>query len=300
MRYLGIVILFLTFPFESLAIQPLHADSSAIRKNKLIYYSTLTSVYSVTMTGLWSLWYSEHNTTRFHWFNDGGEWLGMDKAGHAFGAFHFQDLSHHGLCLSGYSEKRAVFESAISAWLAFASLEVFDGFSDGWGASAYDLMANTTGIALFSVQQLLWKEQRLVPKFSCKPGKYAQYRPDLLGNSLLERCIKDYNGQTYWISYHVKSTISAPWWPNWLNVAVGYGATGMLGGKSNPTEWNGKTLPRFSRKHQFYFSPDIDLRKIKTKNKWLRTFLYGINMVKFPLPGVEYSDHKITPHWIVW
>ena len=46
------------------------------------------------------------------------------------------------------------------------TVEVFDGFSSEWGFSWGDMLANTTGTTLYISQELLWKEQRIVPKFS--------------------------------------------------------------------------------------------------------------------------------------
>jgi hypothetical protein len=82
-------------------------------------------------------------------------------------------------------------------------VEVFDGFSAEWGASTGDLIANATGTALYVSQELLWKEQRITPKFSFHSTKYAALRPDVLGSSLPEKNSKDYNGQTYWLSINL-------------------------------------------------------------------------------------------------
>jgi hypothetical protein len=37
------------------------------------------------------------------------------------------------------------------------------------------------------LQELLWKEQRITPKFSFHSTKYAALRPDVLGSSLPEK-----------------------------------------------------------------------------------------------------------------
>ena len=49
----------------------------------------------------------------------------------------------------------------------------------------------------------------------------------------VERMLKDYNGQTYWLSANLKSFFQGSNIPAWLNVAVGYGADGMFGGFEN-------------------------------------------------------------------
>ena len=132
-------------------------------------------------------------------------------------------------------------------------MKLLDGFSKEWGASWGDLIANTSGTFVFVGQELLWKEQRIQMKFSFKPSEYAKYRPDLLGSNFLQQSIKDYNGQVYWLSFNINAFKKTSL-PNWLNVALGYGADGMYSG--NPFE---KGAFR-----EYYLSLDINLRKIKT------------------------------------
>jgi hypothetical protein len=66
--------------------------------------------------------------------------------------------------------------------ICLTAVEVLDGFSSEWGASSGDIIANASGTALFVSQELLWKEQRITPKFSFHTT-YAQYRPNVLGSS---------------------------------------------------------------------------------------------------------------------
>jgi hypothetical protein len=87
------------------------------------------------------------------------------------------------------------------------------------GASSGDIIANASGTALF-VSQLLWKEQRITPKFSFHTT-HAQYRPNVLGSSLAEQMLKDYNGQTYWLSVNLHSFYKGSKIPKWLNLAIG-------------------------------------------------------------------------------
>jgi hypothetical protein len=53
-----------------------------------------------------------------------------------------------------------------------------------------DIIANASGTALFVSQELLWKEQRITPKFSFHTTQYAQYRPNVLGSSLAEQMLR--------------------------------------------------------------------------------------------------------------
>jgi hypothetical protein len=46
--------------------------------------------------------------------------------------------------------------------------------------------------------------------------QYAQYRPNVLGSSLAEQILKDYNGQTYWLSVNLHSFYKGSKIPNGL------------------------------------------------------------------------------------
>jgi hypothetical protein len=129
------------------------------------------------------------------------------------------------------------------------------------------------------------------------PSLFSKYNQPLLGNNLRENILKDYNGQTYWLSINPSSFIgNQKHFPKWLNVAIGYGANGMVNAQNNSVltyDQLGNQLV-FSRYRQFYFSLDADLTRIKTKSKVLKTLFTFINCIKIPFPNVEFSEKKIT------
>ncbi len=54
--------------------------------------------------------------------------------------------------------------------------------------------------------------------------KWAQQRPETLGKSLQRtNILKDYNGQTIWLSFNIHSFTKDSFLPKWLSLAVGYG-----------------------------------------------------------------------------
>ena len=170
--------------------------------------------------------------------------------------------------------------------MAFPTIvEVFDGYSANWGASLGDVAANVSGTALYVSQELLWKEQRIVPKFSFHTTPYASARPNVLGSSIQEQILKDYNGQTNWLSANIHSFVKSSSIPKWLNVAVGYGAEGMITGNDDLV--NAVFLPESKRYRQFYLSLDLDLTKIETKSHFVKTILTVFNSIKIPSPTFE-------------
>ncbi len=245
---------------------------------------------SGALIGLNQLWYVDYAHSNLHSVNDNDEWLQMDKAGHLFSSYHLGAFGANALQWSGCTKKcQLIYGSTIG--LAFmTAVEVFDGYSAEWGFSWGDMAANTTGTALYVSQELIWNEQRIVPKFSFHTTQYASLRPNVLGSSLSEQILKDYNGQTYWLSANVNSFFKSSKVPKWINIAVGYGADGMITGR---TENN----PLFSsfetkRSRQFYLSFDADLTKIHTKSHFLKTFFAVFNSIKIPAPTLEISGSQ--------
>ena len=288
--------LFILFVLTVLQFR-ISAQTDSLSRKKLTYVClTSGAIYTTGISLLGLTWYSQHRRSSFHFFDDSHEWLLMDKMGHAFSAYHLNRFIFSSLRWSNLAKPKALAWSALPAFLWISSVELFDGFSEAYGASASDLAANAFGISLFAVQELVWQQQRITPKISAHFSAYAAYRPNLLGGNKIERLLKDYNAQTIWLSINYRSFFKKSNFPKWLNIAIGYSADGMLGGIENPTEINGQMLPNFPRKRQFFLSLDLDLSKIQTRSKTLRTILNAINFIKIPFPTIEYSNGIFYGH----
>lgn len=254
-----------------------------------------TGFYVITMGGLYSTWYKPYSTGEFHTFNDNGQWEGMDKLGHTLTGYYLSRYGREALWTTGLNNTKSTLYGAGYAMMFQTTVEIFDGFSDGWGFSWGDMAANAIGAGFYTGQQLLWKEQRFTLKLSYSPSEYAQYRSALLGRTWNERLLKDYNGQTYWLSGNISSFLpKKSKFPKWINIAGGYGANGMLGGYGNPTEINGQPIPEFERYRQFYFSLDVDFMKIPTRSKFLKTVFIALSFVKIPFPTLEFNTKGET------
>ncbi len=276
-------------------------DTLDLKKRKNIIIAGNSVAYSSLMIGLNELWYKDYPKSGFHFFNDNKQWLQMDKVGHMYSCYYEGLAGIEMMKWAGYNQKEYSLIGGAYGLFIQTGVEILDGFSKEWGASPGDMTANIIGTGLAISQSLYWDEQRFIMKFSFSPSNYSRYRPNVLGNSNLERLIKDYNGQTYWISCNVKSFLPKRKWPDWLNFAVGYGADGMVGGDDNIFESNGITYDysHINRNRQFYLSPDIDLSKIKTNKKLLRSILIVFNSLKFPMPTIEYETKTgFKGHWV--
>lgn len=250
-------------------------------------------------------WYKGYPKSAFHFFNDNAEWLQMDKLGHLWTAYQMSRVSGIAWQWAGFTRRQAAWLGGISGVAYQSIIEIQDGFSAEWGFSWGDMTANIAGSALYTVQELLGGDHKLQVKLSYSPYTYSddmkERRDAFFGKSIQERILKDYNSQTYWLSANLRSLMPASRLPKWLNVSVGYSGKGMLGGMDNT--WTDKAgiehdRSDIPRTRHFYLSADVDLTKIRTNNKVLRTVFYVLNSVKIPAPTLELSQGKLRGHWL--
>jgi hypothetical protein len=264
-------------------------DTVGVNKKRLRTFVIASGVgYGATLAGLHQLWYKDSPSQAFRFFNDNAEWKQVDKLGHFYSAYYFSYGTSAALRWCNLPPKKADILGAVTGFLVLLPIEILDGHSQAYGASAGDLTANALGSSFFLGQQLLWHEQRLRPKFSFHHTPYSGMRPNVLGDNGLSEIFKDYNGQTYWISADMDKFIR---FPKWLDVSVGYGAHGMFYARDSENADIGLESYR-----QFYLSVDLDLQAIPTKSKVLRALLFVAGTIKFPAPAIEFSRGKAAFH----
>ena len=287
------------------------APSDTFNKKRFNYALGISAAtYTGFSIGLYHAWYKQYPQGGFHLFDDGGEWNNMDKIGHVYTSYFQGVLCYKGARWTGLSENNSILTGVICGSLFQTTIEVMDGFSEEWGFSLYDVGANVAGIGVFALQQKYWKEQRISLKVSSIPVDYPMTTVvgsmgsemtlrdranDLFGSSFAEKFLKDYNAQTYWASVNLHSFLpEGNKWPEWLNLAFGYGADNLYGGYKN--EWvveNERFVldeDAFPRTHQFYVGFDLDLTRIKTKNNFLKGVLSMFNIFKMPSPALELNS----------
>lgn len=296
-----IIAILLIISALSASAQDTLRDNARVRRNVGIVIGTEVGLYAVSMTGLYYAWYANNSHSGFHFYDDMGEWLLMDKAGHLATSYIVGSFGYEVLRDAGLDEKRSIWYGGTLGLAFLTTIEIFDGFSDGWGFSWGDMAANVLGTGMFIGQQYLWHEQRIVIKYSFHTTEFPNYRPDLFGDNVLQQTIKDYNGITVWASCNIKSLFlnKESKFPAWLNFAVGYGATGMTGAFENKVKYNDVPLPSFDRNRQFFLSLDVDFTKIPTNNKFLKYTFKVLNIFKLPFPTLEYNTgNEWVWHWI--
>jgi len=245
-----------------------------------------------TATTLWLsyLWYKKFPHSKFHFFNDNAEWLNMDKMGHATTAYNIAALQSDIMHWAGVKSGPAAAIGTLTGLGFMTMIEIMDGHSAEWGFSKGDMLANLSGSILYEGQYLMWGQQRMGLKYSYHHTMFAKYYPQELGKNGMQEWLKDYNGQTYWLSVNIASFLPASTgFPQWFNVAAGYGAEGMIGAMKNPSEINGQKIPYFNRYRQFYLSVDADLYRINGTSPFANTLLKVSRTLKFPAPTIEWN-----------
>jgi hypothetical protein len=289
---------------------------------------TGATIYTGFSIGLWEAWYKDYPLSSFHLFNDLGEWQDIDKMGHLFAANIECNASFNGALWTGMDRRSAMWTAAGIGTLLQTTFEVMDGFSANWGFSIADIAFNTAGVGLFVGQELAWQEQRIIMKVSSSPPRYDNNMPifsvdgghqttiqqridDLYGTTFFEKFIKDYNGQTTWASINIHAFLTPEKQrntrlPKWFNVAIGYGGDNMFGGFANTWETEEGIQyilddPQYNRYRQFYLSFDVDLDRIPTKSRVLKTLFNLVNWIKIPAPAIELNTQgKVIFHPIYW
>ena len=107
----------------------------------------------------------------------------------------------------------------------------------------------------------------------------------MLGENRLQQIFKDYNGQTYWVTFNYNEL-----WNkkiklfDYIDFAVGYSIDGFTGGHNNPeiSSCNCVTSDcnNLKRTSQFIFSLDWNTSKIKNNHPILGKFLLPFDIIK--------------------
>jgi hypothetical protein len=261
-------------------------DSIPTKKRVILSSSLIGLGYASSLIALNGVWYKEFPKSKFHFFNDGSNWMQMDKFGHGFSGYLLSQKAGDLYRWSGV--KKSYPWIGVGIGMSYlGALEFMDAYSQEWGFSTYDVLANFSGGALYLSQELIFKEQLVLPKFSFFPSKYAAYRPEVLGSNFPEQLLKDYNGQTYWFSFPIGGFAPSVKKMNWLCLSLGYSVDQKLVGDQD-------AYLDFRASRQFLVSLDIDLTRLPIKNPTLKKVMAQLNMIKIPFSALMIQQGNLS------
>jgi hypothetical protein len=277
-----------------------YAYPDSLNKKSLCWVSgTHAMLYAGTLWYLNQIWYKDRSFVPFHFYNDLGGYLQIDKFGHATTAYQESAISYYSFRKVGMPKNKALLYGGTMGFLMQLPIEIFDGLNEGWGFSWGDIGANVFGSALMMSQEHFFDTQIVTMKFSYSPTEYSDMCNGYLGNTAFHGLSKDYNGHTYWFSANIKRITRKDFLPGWLNFAVGYSAGGMFGEFENIAEYRGMFIPETERYRQLFLSLDVDWTKIPTRSLFLEILFKGLNIIKVPFPAVQFNTKReIIGHWL--
>jgi len=284
------LLLFMVF-FMVVFGQIAYCQDSLLNKPKLaIVTGSMLAAEVGLLYYLQNVWYKDEVPDGFKFYNDSKGYNQIDKMGHVYGAYMGGYIGYKSLKWAGVSNTKAAIYGGSLGFFLQLPIEIWDGMYPGWGFSWSDVGANALGSALVISQGLLFKDQPILYKFSFSESQYARMANGYLGTGV-NQIFYDYNGHTYWLSGGVDKLLlgNRCWVPEWINLAVGYGAGGMFGEFENRKSYRGVAIPETERYRKFLLSLDVDFTKIPCRNKAIKKVLNHLFWLKVPFPALGFT-----------
>jgi hypothetical protein len=261
----------------------LYYDTSAIKYDRLaivggLLAGAMVSIHIYQQNGWWA-----DNRRSFHFQEDLTYGRSVDKIGHFYGASLMTFAVKNAVEWANVNERDALWMGAGASLLFQTYVEIEDGFST-WGFDRVDFAADVAGAAWPLAQYHFPLLQNIDLKMSYLPS-------DLIHNSggagfkgQKHLMMDDYEGQTFWLSLKINNALPAEtekYWPDFLNLAVGYGARDIAATSTEPYS-------------VVFVALDYDMTKIIPQSSpFLRTLSQTLNFIHFPAPAVRIAPSAV-------
>ena len=170
-------------------------------------------------------WYPDSTKGPFHFQVDWTYAKEFDKIGHAFGGWMSSYCSYEAFIASGLSQEDAAIWGMAGGLFFQTFIEVQDGFHTNYGFDWTDELGNIMGAGYFYAQRKVPFLRNFDPKWSVGPTNRDAAREAAQIRSRL--IVDDYDRQDMWLSVKMHNILPEslkPYWPKWLQLAVGAGA----------------------------------------------------------------------------
>ena len=261
-------------------------DSTKINKGRvLVVSSSLAAVLGGSYLYVENSWWADKQTT-FH-FDDGADLtyaLNVDKVGHFMGGLVAADFFSSSMKWSGMNEKKSLWYGAAFGSGLQLAIEMKDAYAPYWGFSKWDLALGSAG-SFWPVAQYYNDDLKAI-NFKMSYYKRSNIYWDLdkqRGKETNKYAWQDdYPNQTYWVTFDVNHFVETCCWPDWLNVAVGFGI--------DDTQYlNGGT--KAGGNNEWYIALDYDVPKMlkKWNSPTGKKVKHWLNYFHFPAPTIRIS-----------
>ena len=262
-------------------------DSTKIKKGRVIVVSSsLVAVLGGSYLYVENSWWSDKQIP-FH-FDDGADLtyaLNVDKAGHFIGGLHASNIFSGSLRWAGMNEKKSLWYGAAFGSGLQLAIEMKDAYAPHWGFSKWDLALGSTG-SFWPVAQYYNDDLKAINfKMSYYKRSNIYWDLDRQRGKETNKYVwqDDYPNQTYWVTFDVNHFIETCCWPDWLNVAIGFGI--------DDTQYLNESNTKTGGNNEWYIALDYDVPKLL--KKWNspagKKVKHWLNYFHFPAPTIRIS-----------
>ena len=297
-RWLCLLLLAWTTPAHPQAA----ADSSGLRPARLaLLGGTGLTIHYLGFKYFDRAWYQGQKLDHIRWIRDwgGDTYLNMDKGGHFMSGMFMAQTLTEAYGWGGVSPRLAALAGTLTSWALLLQVEMRDAYFDQWGFSIPDFTANTIG-ATVPLIHTLWPASRAFRfKFGYFPSTLYLDREErareeeLAGRPVrpyTEHAIDDYEGMTIWMALSIDQFLSGraeEVWPDFLGVALGYGATGLHGSNAKSKGRFKKFKERPDARPELLVALDWDPRFLPGEGRVWRYFVEQLNWLHLPAPALR-------------
>jgi hypothetical protein len=235
------------------------------------FLGTGTAIHLYQQKAWWS-----NQRTNFHFQNDWGYALWIDKIGHAYGAILIQHGISAGLEAANLEAEQSVWYGSLAALSFQTFIEIEDGFGPQWGFSPGDFYSDVFGSAYPVLQFYVPFFKNFMFKASYWPKDLNKINPNSGQKHIV---VDDYEGQKFWLSARVKNLLPenvSDVWPEFLMLAIGMGVKNLDGSGGGQRD--------------FYIALDFDTESIPLYGSVWQFIKNTLNYIHFPLPGIRVTS----------
>lgn len=243
-------------------------------------------------------WYQGQKTDSIRWIYDwgGDTYVNLDKGGHFMGGLFMAQTLKEAYTWTGFGPRQAALLGTMTSWAALLEVEMRDAYFDQWGFSIPDFVANTLGASVPLLHTFFPRTRAVRFKFGYHPSRLYIDRSERAAGDRphIDHVIDDYEGMTFWATLALGDVLkgrNGDLWPDWLGLALGYGATG-LHGSNVKSRGRFKYYPdRPDARPEILIALDYDARYLPGNNPLWNYFKNQLNWLHLPSPAVRvYPD----------
>ena len=262
-------------------------DSLRVNKNRvLIVGSSISAAIGASYLYVQNSWWS-NTQVPFH-FDDGADLtyaLNVDKVGHFMGGLEAADIFSSSMKWAGLHDKKALWYGAVFGSGLQLAIEMKDAYAPYWGFSKWDLAMGSAG-SFWPVAQSYNHDLKAINfKFSYYKQSNIYWELERQRGKEINKYAwqDDYPNQTYWATVDINHFTEGHLWPNWLNLAFGFGL--------DNTQYLNENDSKIGGNNEWYIALDYDIPKML--KKWDspigKKVKHWLNYLHLPAPTIMVS-----------